>query len=176
MNLGKMELKWNRIKLKDYIFKFDFENKKERFFMKKVMILVASLMVSVSSFSGYTSDMIKRMEIKEKSVEDSFGGSNVEMKEAAVVVFKGWNDELNKVYKLLMSKLSKKEQLKLRNEERAWIKRKERVAKDAADKFCGTVNGKKLCGTSYGLEYTQSLINSTKGRAIELSKRYEKLK
>lgn len=144
--------------------------------MKKVMILVASLVVSVSSFSGYTSDMINRMEIKEKSVEDSFGGSNVEMKEAAVVIFKGWDNELNKVYKLLMSKLSKKEQLKLRNEERAWIKRKERAAAEAADRFCETVNGKKLCGTGYGLEYTESLINSTKNRAIELSKKYEKLK
>ena len=98
------------------------------------------------------------------------------MKEASSVILDSWNDELNKVYKLLMSKLSKKEQLKLRNEEREWIKRKERVAKDAADKFCGTVNGQKLCGTGYGLEYTQSLINSTKNRAIELSKRYEKLK
>ena len=144
--------------------------------MKKVMILVASLMVVISSFAGYTSDMINRMETKEKSVEESFGGSNVEMKEAAVVVFKGWDDELNKVYELLMSKLSKKEQLKLRNEERAWIKRKERVAKEAADEFCGTVNGEKLCGTAYGLEYTQSLIKLTKERAIELSKRYEKLK
>ena len=144
--------------------------------MKKVMILVASLMVSVSSFAGYTSDMINRMETKEKSLEDSFGGSNIEMKEAAVAIFKGWDNELDKVYKLLMSKLSKKEQLKLRNEERAWIKRKERVAKDAADKFCGTVNGEKLCGTAYGLEYTQSLIKLTKERAIELSKRYEKLK
>ena len=178
MNLGKMELKLNRIKLKDYIFKFDFENKKERFFMKKVMILVASLVVSVSSFSGYTSDMIKRMEIKEKSVEESFafGGSNVEMKEAAVVIFKSWDNELNKVYKLLMSKLSKKEQVKLRNEEKAWIKRKERAAEEAADRFCETVNGNKLCGTGYGLEYTGSLINSTRDRAIELSKRYEKLK
>ena len=144
--------------------------------MKKLITVVVSLMITISSFAGYTNDMINRMETKEKSVEESFGGSNVEMKEAAVVVFKGWDEELNKVYELLMSKLSKKEQEKLRNEERAWIKRKERVAKDAADKFCGTVNGKKLCGTGYGLEYTQSLINSTKGRAIELSKRYEKLK
>ena len=144
--------------------------------MKKLIIVVVSLMITVSSFAGYTNDMINRMETKEKSVEESFGGSNVEMKEAAVVVFKGWDDELNKVYELLMSKLSKKEQLKLRNEERAWIKRKERVAKEAADEFCGIVNGQKLCGTGYGLEYTESLINSTKGRAIELSKRYEKLK
>ena len=144
--------------------------------MKKIMILVAGLMVSISSFAGYTSDMMNRMETKEKSVEASFGGSNAEMKNAASAILEGWDDELNKVYKLLMSKLSKKEQEKLRNEERAWIKRKERVAKDAADKFCGTVNGQKLCGTGYGLEYTQSLINSTKGRAIELSKKYEKLK
>ena len=144
--------------------------------MKKVMILVASLMVVISSFAGYTSDMINRMETKEKSVEESFGGSNVEMKEAAVVIFKSWDNELNKVYKLLMSKLSKKEQMKLRNEEKAWIKRKERAAEEAADRFCETVNGNKLCGTGYGLEYTESLINSTKNRAIELSKRYEKLK
>ena len=144
--------------------------------MKKLITVVVSLMITISSFAGYTNDMINRMETKEKSVEESFGGSNVEMKEAAVVVFKGWDEELNKVYELLMSKLSKKEQEKLRNEERAWIKRKERVAKEAADEFCGTVNGQKLCGTGYSLEYTQSLINSTKNRAIELSKRYEKLK
>ena len=144
--------------------------------MKKLIIVVVSLMITISSFAGYTNDMINRMETKEKSVEESFGGSNVEMKEAAVVVFKGWDDELNKVYKLLMSKLSKKEQLKLRNEEKAWIKRKERAAEEAADRFCETVNGNKLCGTGYGLEYTGSLINSTRDRAIELSKRYEKLK
>ena len=144
--------------------------------MKKIMILVAGLMVSISSFAGYTSDMMNRMETKEKSVEASFGGSNAEMKNAASAIFEGWDDELNKVYKLLMSKLSKKEQVKLRNEERAWIKKRDKVAKEVADEFCGTVNGKKLCGTAYGLEYTQSLINSTKGRAIELSKRYEKLK
>ena len=144
--------------------------------MKKLIIVVVSLMVTTISFAGYTIDMINRMEIKEKSVEDSVGGSNAEMKEAAVVIFKGWDNELNKVYKLLISKLSKKEQVKLINEERAWIKRKERVAKEVADEFCGIVNGQKLCGTGYGLEYTQSLINSTKGRAIELSKRYEKLK
>ena len=144
--------------------------------MKKIMILVVGLIVSISSFAGYTSDMMNRMETKEKSVEASFGGSNAEMKNAASAILEGWDDELNKVYKLLMSKLSKKEQLKLRNEEKAWIKRKERAAEEAADRFCETVNGNKLCGTGYGLEYTGSLINSTRDRAIELSKRYEKLK
>ena len=30
--------------------------------MKKIMILVAGLMVSISSFAGYTSDMMNRRE------------------------------------------------------------------------------------------------------------------
>ena len=144
--------------------------------MKKIMILVVGLMVSISSFASYTNDMINRMETKEKSVEESFEGSNAEMKNAASVIFEGWNEELNKVYKLLMSKLSKKEQIKLKNEERAWIKRREKAAKEAAEYFCDTVNGERLCGTGYGLAYTESLIGSTKNRAIELAKRYDKLK
>ena len=76
--------------------------------MKKIMILVVGLMISISSFAGYTSDMMNRMETKEKSVEASFGGSNAEMKNSASAILEGWDDELNKVYKLLMSKLSKK--------------------------------------------------------------------
>ena len=144
--------------------------------MKKIMILVAGLMVSISSFAGYTSDMMNRMETKEKSVEASFGGSNAEMKNATSAIFEGWDDELNKVYKLLMSKFSKKEQIKLRNEERAWIKRRDKAAKEVAENFCDTVKGERLCGTGYGLAYTESLIESTKNRAIELAKRYDKLK
>ena len=120
--------------------------------------------------------MMIRMEIKEKSVEKSFGGSNAEMKNAAAAIYEGWDEELNKVYKLLMEKLSKNEQLKLRDEERAWIKKRDKVAKAEANKFCDTVNGERLCGTGYGLAYTESLIASTKERAVELSKRYEKLK
>lgn len=144
--------------------------------MKKIMILVVGLMVSISSFAGYTSDMMNRMETKEKSVEASFGGSNAEMKNAASAILEGWDDELNKVYKLLMSKLSKKEQIELRNEERAWIKRRDKAAKEVAENFCDTINGERICGTGYGLAYTESLIGSTKNRAIELAKRYDKLK
>jgi len=80
------------------------------------------------------------------------------------------------MYKLLMVKLSKNEQLKLRDEERAWIKKRDKAAKAEANKFCDTVNGERLCGTGYGLAYTESLIATTKERAVELSKRYEKLK
>ena len=41
------------------------------------------------------------METKEKSVEASFGGSNAEMKNAASAILEGWDDELNKVYKIV---------------------------------------------------------------------------
>lgn len=144
--------------------------------MKKLIIVVVSLMITISSFAGYTNDMINRMETKEKSVEKSFGGSNAEMKEATLVILKGWDSELNKVYKLLMKKLSKSGQIKLINEEKLWIKSRDNKAKKIANEFCDTVNGERLCGTGYGLAYTQSLVESTKDRAVELSKRYEKLK
>ena len=144
--------------------------------MKKLIIVVVSLMITISSFAGYTNDMINRMETKEKSVEKSFEGSNAEMKEATLVILKGWDSELNKVYKLLMKKLSKSGQIKLINEEKLWIKSRDNKAKEIANEFCDTVNGERLCGTGYGLAYTQSLVESTKDRAVELSKRYEKLK
>ena len=98
------------------------------------------------------------------------------MKNAAAAIYEGWDEELNKVYKLLMAKLSKNEQLKLRDEERAWIKKRDKAAKAEANKFCDTVNEERLCGTGYGLAYTESLIATTQERAVELSKRYEKLK
>lgn len=144
--------------------------------MKKLIIVVVSLMITVSSFAGYTNDMINRMETKEKSVEESFEGSNVEMKEATSVILKGWDSELNKVYKLLMKKLSKSGKIKLINEEKLWIKSRDDKAKEIANEFCDTVNGERLCGTGYGLAYIQSIVESTKDRAVELSKRYEKLK
>ena len=65
--------------------------------MKKLIIVVVSLMVTTSSFAGYTSDMINRMEIKEKSVEKLFDGSNVEIKEGSSMILESWDDELNKV-------------------------------------------------------------------------------
>ena len=41
-------------------------------------------------------------------------------------VFAAWDKELNKVYKLLMSELSDSQKTRLRNEERAWLKRKDK--------------------------------------------------
>ena len=44
-------------------------------------------MVSISNFIGHISDMLNRMEVKEKSAEKSFSVSTVESKEAARVIF-----------------------------------------------------------------------------------------
>ena len=144
--------------------------------MKKVMILAVGLIVSISSFSNYTNDMTGRMKFREEMLKSLSEGSNVESKEAAAIMYESWDRELSKVYKLLMSKLSKNEQIKLRNEERTWIKKRDKTAEAALNKFCDNINGEKRCGTGAGLGYTVSLWESTKERAIELSKRYEKLK
>ena len=73
----------------------------------------------------------------------------------------------NKIYKLLMTKLSKNEQTKLRESQKAWIQKKEKEAKAAAAKMEG--------GTGAGYLYIITELDMTKEKAIELAKRYDKL-
>lgn len=93
-------------------------------------------------------------------------------------VFKAWDKELNQVYKLLMSELSQDEKTKLRNEERIWLKRKEREIKRRAAEMCaGTDENGNLygCGTGYGTEARAADIEMTKERTIELARMYDEL-
>ena len=145
--------------------------------MKKLIIVVVSLMITISSFAGYTNDMINRMETKEKSVEESFGGSNAEMKEASSVILDSWNDELNKVYKLLMSEIPENSKIKLRNSERAWLKQMVNKVNRSLDESCGVdENGKRMiCGTSDSIDEANIKFRMTKERTIELARMYDEL-
>ena len=50
-------------------------------------------------------------------------------------VFTAWDKELNRVYKLIMSELPQDQKIKLRNEERAWLKRKSKEMDRAAEEM-----------------------------------------
>lgn len=141
--------------------------------MKKLLILIVSLMITVSGFASYTSDMVKKMEDREKRLETMFEGSNADLKNATSIMIDSWDDELNKIYKLLMAKLPEPEKVKLRNEEREWIKKKEKAAKSTATQAACDDD---VCGTIYGVVYGGVLLEYTQNRAIELAKRYDKLK
>lgn len=135
--------------------------------MKK-WILILTLIGSSMIFAGYRTDMISKMEAKEKRITSNYyeqgpTGEAQMMDE----VQNAWDNELNKVYKLLMSKLSSTQKTKLRNEEREWLKRRERK-----------VNSETEGGTGMGfrLVYYSIMTEWTRDRAIELARRYDNLK
>ena len=77
-----------------------------------------------------------------------------------------WDDELTKIYKLLMSKYSDSQKKSLKSEEIAWIKKRQK----AIDKISSEMNG---CMGGVVIENTE--IDTIKSRAIELARRYDGL-
>jgi hypothetical protein len=93
-------------------------------------------------------------------------------------VFMAWDKELNKVYKLLMSELPESQKTKLRNEERAWLKRKDKEMDRAAEEMAAgrDENGNLIgCGTGCGHAERAMNIEMTKERTIELARMYDDL-
>jgi hypothetical protein len=91
-------------------------------------------------------------------------------------VFTAWDKELNKVYKLLMSELSDSQKTRLRNEERAWLKRKDKEMDRAAEETAvGRDENWNLigCGTGCGHASRAMNIEMTKERTIELARMYD---
>ena len=89
--------------------------------------------------------------------------------------FEAWDKELNKIYKLIMSKLPESQKIKLRNEERAWLKRKDKEMDKAAEEMAmgRDENGELVgCGTGCGHASRAMNIEMTKERTIRM---YDKL-
>ena len=135
--------------------------------MKK-WILILTLIGSSMIFAGYRTDMISKMEAKEKHLNYVMEhGDPTSMAEAMNEFDNAWDNELNKIYKLLMSKLSPAQKTKLRNEEREWLKQRER-------KFNSETEGGT--GMGFRLVYYSIMTEWTRDRAIELARRYDNLK
>ena len=75
-----------------------------------------------------------------------------------------WDDELNAIYKDIISRLDTEEAEALKKEEREWIRKKDEEARKAASRYKG--------GTLEGLEHTASLAKSTRERAYALLDSY----
>ena len=134
--------------------------------MKKfILFLVFTL--AVSSFANYENDLLGRMkpvEQKSGSMLDS-AQTTAEMINAVSYASNEWDAELNKIYKLLMSSLSKDSQNSLRNAQRSWIK--ERDKKIAGENSGGTIDL---------VNKNSIFLEETKKRTIELARIYDKLK
>ncbi len=85
-----------------------------------------------------------------------------DMVTASESAFNAWDKELNKIYRLLIEKLSTEDIQKLKTEERLWIKEKEEKA-----------NSLKSSGGSLAMVDTNNfLLTETKRRTLELIHRY----
>ena len=135
--------------------------------MKKFILFLA-FMFSVSLYANYESDLLNRM----KPVEQKYNSmlessvSTLDMVNSMAYATEEWDVELNKVYKLLMSSLSKDGQTSLRNVQRNWIKKRDQKV-SAASNSGGTMD--LINGNSVFLE-------ETKNRTLELARSYDKLK
>jgi hypothetical protein len=135
--------------------------------MKKILIMFLILVISIIGFAGYESDMTARMKpIEEKTQQQLDTGVN--MLGATKNLEQAWDTELNKIYKLLMSKLSGQQQTKLRNEQLAWIKERDKKAKQEAE-------AEDLGGQMYEMFVSDTKTGLVKTRALELARRYDKL-
>ena len=83
------------------------------------------------------------------------------------ILHKKWDNELNQIYKLLMSKYPESQKIALRNEERAWIKKREK----SMDSIASEMNGRMGAAVTI----VNSEIDTIKSRAIELARRYDGL-
>ena len=129
---------------------------------------------AVTRQTNYEEELMKRM----SSVKDTdFEGSTAEMAEQAEKARKAWDDELNKVYKLLMSELSGEQKAKLQNSEREWIKNIEKEIEKMLDEECGLdEKGKRMtCGTIVVPIEAGTRMERTKERAIQLAKMYDEI-
>ena len=128
----------------------------------------------VKKSTNYEVELMSRM----SSVQDTgFDGSDSQMYYQAEAAYQAWDKELNKVYKLLMSELPDSQKTKLRNEERAWLKRMVNEVNRSLDESCGVdENGKRLmCGTLDNIDEANIKLQMVKARTIELARMYDDL-
>ncbi len=124
---------------------------------------------SVSKNTNYEKNLIAKMKPVDQELDDmlSYSQSTADMTAAINYASGAWDTELNIIYKLLMEKLSKGEQISLRDKQRNWIKMRDSKINEAAAEFEGGSMG-RVTGRSVFLE-------ETKKRTLELSRIYDSL-
>ncbi len=110
---------------------------------------------------SYT-DRLKKLDSQIQKTREQETDSNVySAKTSAETELKMWDGELSVIYNALLEVLPQEEALKLANEEKDWLKKRESDAADSSGK------------TGNGLSYASNMVNQTRERAYELAKRYD---
>ena len=104
-------------------------------------------------------------EIEKNRESQASSSINSSARSAASNELKLWDSELNTIYNAILEHLDKERSEFLITQQRAWMKERDALAMEAAKNSSG--------GSSESVEYTISLIESTRLRAYELVEEYE---
>ena len=88
------------------------------------------------------------------------GGSTMPMKDCMGAEYEAWDKQLNQTYQGLMARRPAADQAKLRDDERAWLKRTKHKCDHAGDDEAG--------GSLQGVEIDQCNLDETIARTVYL--------
>ena len=139
--------------------------------MKKILLL-GMLLAGAIVFAGkYEDELTERMKVEEEKAQSAWdSGVRADMINASVNLDDEWEKELDKVYNLILKKLSVREKEKFKTEQQKWKKDTEIKLKKVYNKYVEE-EGERMAGE---LAASDSL-EATKDRALKLAKMYDKL-
>jgi uncharacterized protein YecT (DUF1311 family) len=136
--------------------------------MKKIFVIAVIFGILCFTLDGFAAEAKHPIDIflTKQIQKDS---STIGMIEATVAANKLWDDELNKYYKMLMSKFDKDRKTALQNVQIDWIK-----FRDAEFKLTAAVYS-KMEGTMWRVIAVSRNMEVTRKRALELISLYNNL-
>lgn len=125
----------------------------------------------ISNYEGKLENRISNYEAKRDKISDENGWS-VEETQANEALNEKLDDELTKVYNLIMERLPEERKIKLRNEQRQWLKiRKRKVENSNNDEDGNSMMGGRAAANVEIMTYQEI----TKDRLFEFTRMYDNM-
>ena len=125
----------------------------------------------ISNYEGKLENRISNYEAKRDKISDENGWS-VEETQANEALNEKLDDELTKVYNLIMERLPEERKIKLRNEQRQWLKiRKRKVENSNNDEDGNSMMGGRAAANVEIMTYQEI----TKDRLFEFARIYDNM-
>ena len=125
----------------------------------------------ISNYEGKLENRISNYEAKRDKISDENGWS-VEETQANEALNEKLDDELTKVYNLIMERLPEGKKIKLRNEQRQWLKvRKRKVENSNNDEDGNSMMGGRAAANVEIMTYQEI----TKDRLFEFARMYDNM-
>ena len=139
--------------------------------MRKLLIAGLLLLGAVAFAGKYENELTKRMKTLEEKAQAGWdSGVRADMINASLDLDTEWEKEMNKVYDLIIKKLSAKEKTKFKAEQNKWLKDREVKVQKAYEKYTEE-EGPRMAGELAANER----LDITKNRTLELAKKYDRL-